>query len=61
MPCILLLSAASAAELSSVATVNVKSVFPETLTFCTITSTSISSSLIGLKMPEAIPGVSTTP
>ena len=61
MPCIFSFNTDSTSSLSAVPTVKVKSVFPETLTFWTITSTSIPASLTGLKMPEAIPGVSPTP
>ena len=46
---------------SSFDTVNVKSVLPSTLTFCTITSTSMSLSLIGPMILKAVPGVSPTP
>ena len=61
IPCIFFVKTDSTSALSEFPTVKVKSVFPETLTFCTMTSTSMPASLTGLKMPEAIPGVSPTP
>ena len=52
---------ASTADFSSIGTVKVKSVFPSTLTFCTITSTSMSALLIGPRILKAVPGISPIP